>query len=74
MQPYCEFGGIPFSDDTLIAHGVCHVPLVIERRGPFTRFVLPMVRRVFPAMLASEIVSVQPMTVPEGLLWDLQKT
>lgn len=33
-----------------------------------TKFVMPAVRRVFASNIASEIVSVQPMTMPSGLL------
>src|SRR5208282_5937506 len=32
--------------------------------GPFTKFVFPVLRWVFPNLIANEIVSVQPMTAP----------
>lgn len=34
--------------------------------GPFTTFAFPLVRRVFPKLLANDLVSVQPMTQPTG--------
>jgi len=34
--------------------------------GSFLKFVFPVLRRVFPTLIANEIVSVQPMTAPIG--------
>lgn len=34
--------------------------------GSFLKFVFPVLRRVFPSLIANEIVSVQPMTAPIG--------
>ena len=34
--------------------------------GSFLKFVFPVLRRVFPNLIANEIVSVQPMTAPIG--------
>jgi hypothetical protein len=34
--------------------------------GSFTKFIFPILRRVFPNLIANEIVSVQPMTAPGG--------
>ena len=34
--------------------------------GPFLKFVFPVLRRVWPNLIANEIVSVQPMTAPIG--------
>lgn len=34
--------------------------------GAFTKFVFPVLRRVFPSLIANDIVSVQPMTAPIG--------
>jgi len=39
--------------------------------GPFTKFVFPVLRRVFPNLIANEIVSVQPMTAPVGAIFYL---
>ena len=37
----------------------------------FGRVAFPAIRRVFPNILANEIVSVQPMSLPTGLLFYL---
>lgn len=34
--------------------------------GSFTKYIFPILRRVFPNLIANEIVSVQPMTSPIG--------
>lgn len=34
--------------------------------GPFTKYIFPLLRRVFPNLIANQIVSVQPMTAPVG--------
>ena len=34
---------------------------------PFSRLVLPMMRRVFPELITNEIIGVQPMSAPTGL-------
>lgn len=34
--------------------------------GSFMKFVFPLLRRVWPSLIANEIVSVQPMTAPVG--------
>lgn len=34
-----------------------------------TRLPIPMMRRVFPELLASDLVSVQPMSGPTGLVF-----
>jgi hypothetical protein len=36
---------------------------------PFSAYQLPLVRRVYPNMMANELVSVQPMTSPESLVF-----
>jgi len=49
-------------DDDLVMH-------LIKNRtwgDDFTKMEFPVVRRVFPSLIASEIVSVQPMSVPAG--------
>jgi hypothetical protein len=45
------------------------VETLSKNQGPpkkLTNFTFPVVRRVFPSLLAQEIVSVQPMTAPVG--------
>lgn len=37
--------------------------------GSFTKFIFPILRRVFPNLIANEIVSVQPMTGPVGAVF-----
>jgi hypothetical protein len=39
--------------------------------GYFTKFIFPVLRRVFPNLIANEIVSVQPMTAPQGAVFYL---
>lgn len=40
----------------------------------FVRMAFPIVRRVFPQMVANDIVSVQPMTLPDTAIFDLDYT
>lgn len=37
--------------------------------GSFTKFIFPLLRRVFPNLIANELVSVQPMTAPVGAVF-----
>jgi hypothetical protein len=39
--------------------------------GPFTKYIFPILRRVFPNLIAHELVSVQPMTAPIGAVFFL---
>lgn len=39
--------------------------------GAFTKFIFPVLRRVFPNLIANEVVSVQPMTAPIGAVFFL---
>ncbi len=39
--------------------------------GSFTKFIFPILRRVFPNLIANEVVSVQPMTAPVGAVFYL---
>jgi hypothetical protein len=39
--------------------------------GSFTKFIFPILRRVFPNLIANEVVSVQPMTAPIGAVFYL---
>ena len=40
--------------------------------GSFTKFIFPVLRRVFPNLIAHELVSVQPMTAPVGAVFFLE--
>jgi hypothetical protein len=40
--------------------------------GSFQKIILPMVRRIIPGTIATEIVGVQPMTSPTGLVFSLR--
>lgn len=35
----------------------------------FTTYAFPLIRRIFPNLIANELVSVQPMTMPTGMLF-----
>ena len=37
--------------------------------GSFTKYIFPILRRVFPNLIANEIMSVQPMTAPIGAVF-----
>lgn len=37
--------------------------------GVYTKYIFPVLRRVFPNLIANEIVSVQPMTAPVGAVF-----
>jgi hypothetical protein len=39
--------------------------------GPFTTFAFPMIRRIFPKLIAQTLCSVQPMTQPTGKVFYL---
>lgn len=39
--------------------------------GPYQKFIFPVLRRVFPNLIANEIVSVQPMNGPVGAIFYL---
>jgi hypothetical protein len=45
-----------------------------ENVGGFTNIAFPIVRRVFGGLIANEIVSIQPMSLPSGLLFYLDYT
>ena len=42
--------------------------------GDFGSMVMPLIRRVQPSLIANELVSVQPMTLPAGLIFYLDYT
>lgn len=49
--------------------------LVLWARSPgLFGFGMPHVRRVFPSMIANELVKVQPMTLPSGLIFYMNYT
>ena len=37
--------------------------------APFTKYIFPILRRIWPNLIANEIVSIQPMTAPVGGLF-----
>ena len=37
----------------------------------FRRVVIPMIRRVYPTLIANDIVSIQPMTKPAGDIFNI---
>lgn len=37
--------------------------------GAYTKYIFPVLRRVFPNLIANEVVSVQPMTAPVGAVF-----
>lgn len=37
--------------------------------GPFTKFIFPLLRRVYPNLIAQDIVSIQPMNAPVGAVF-----
>lgn len=39
--------------------------------GSFTKFIFPLLRRVFPNLISNDLVSVQPMTAPIGAVFFL---
>lgn len=49
-------------------------PITASGVGPFLKFVFPTVKRLFPKALAHELVSVQPMTAPLGIVLFLRRT
>jgi hypothetical protein len=45
-----------------------------DQVGGFTNIAFPIVRRVFGGLVANELVSIQPMSLPSGLLFYLDYT
>ena len=41
----------------------------IKSKWSFSKFALPLIKRVFPSMIAQQFISVQPMTAPSGLIF-----
>lgn len=42
-----------------------------RRRIEFTKFIVPRINRVYPALIANQLIEVQPMTAPTGELFDI---
>ena len=51
-----------FNEDTLSTNA-----------GSFTKYIFPILRRVFPNLIANQLVSVQPMTAPVGGIFYYEK-
>lgn len=47
-------------------------PTVAGNIGSFQKLIIPMIRRIIPGTIATELVGVQPMTGPTGLVFSLR--
>lgn len=45
---------------------------LVKKYGSFAAINLPLIRKCFPSMIASQIVGVQPMTGPTGMISTLR--
>jgi len=50
-----------------------HEDTLSTNAGAFTKYVFPILRRVFPNLIANQLVSVQPMTSPVGGVFYYEK-
>lgn len=50
-----------------------HEDTLSTNAGSFTKFIFPILRRVFPNLIANQLVSVQPMTAPVGGIFYYEK-
>lgn len=50
-----------------------HEDTLSTNAGAFTKYVFPVLRRVFPNLIANQLVSVQPMTAPVGGIFYYEK-
>jgi hypothetical protein len=50
-----------------------HEDTLSSNSGAFTKYVFPVLRRVFPNLIANQLVSVQPMTAPVGGIFFYEK-
>ena len=50
-----------------------HEDTLSSNAGAFTKYVFPVLRRVFPNLIANQLVSVQPMTAPVGGIFYYEK-
>lgn len=46
-----------------------HEDTLSVNAGQYTKYIFPVLRRVFPNLIANEVVSVQPMTAPVGAVF-----
>ena len=53
---------------------ICFTRFNIAAIYCFTNIAFPIVRRVFGGLIANELVSIQPMSLPSGLLFYLDYT
>jgi hypothetical protein len=49
-----------------------HEDTLAVNAGQYTKYIFPVLRRVFPNLIANEIVSVQPMTAPVGAVFNFE--
>lgn len=48
------------------------IPVIRKKVEPtFNKMMFPMIRRTFPELIASELVSVQPMSGPTGMVFHM---
>ncbi len=57
------------NQSTDLRKGHLHEDTTSANAGPYTKYIFPLLRRVFPNMIASQIVSLQPMTAPVGAVF-----
>jgi len=50
-----------------------HEDTLSTNAGSFTKYIFPILRRVFPNLIANQLVSVQPMTAPVGGIFYYEK-
>jgi hypothetical protein len=50
-----------------------HEDTLSTNAGSFTKYIFPILRRVFPNLIANQLVSVQPMTAPVGGVFYYEK-
>lgn len=50
---------------------ICILWSIEPQLSDFSKFVAPIVRRVYPTLIANQLVSIQPMSVPNGLVFFL---
>lgn len=63
--------GVVFAVDADDCHVLWSEIPNVEKDNGFSRFVMPLVRRVYAPLLANKLVSVQPMSPPMGKLFYL---
>ena len=68
-----QAGQVLREQNTLGGGGLTPAASSGDIRG-FTNIAFPIVRRVFGGLVANELVSIQPMSLPSGLLFYLDYT